>query len=192
MSDYFVELVPFEGLPKPTKRVRIKNPGSRPYTGPRVGTRDNSNPASRDNEAIPGQRDWQSLRFAQTVSQFFNHPGFPSNSKAGIGHGMTKAKSLELWEVARERARQDMQIIKAVFPTTDEIAEEATMHLLTALRGPADDNLKMTAAVKLLEFYKAKPSSKSNVTVTNTFENWVSSLEDDVQVLEDRSKDDPA
>lgn len=182
MTDIVIDGVPitfvaFEGTPKIPKRVRVKTPGSRPGQKKALGNRDYTKQPSRENERIPGSHDYFCLRKTQIVSQFFNHPGFPSNSRAGVPDGMTKAQANEIWDRAREQARKDMEIIKTVFPTTDAIVEEATMMLLTNLRGPTDDSIKLSSAKVLLEFYKEKPKSKRDVTV-NTFESWVESLED--------------
>jgi len=176
MSDYPTDLIPFEGLPLPQRRVRVKNPGSRPNMRKKVGTQDHTTPYSRDRELFEGKHDYNCLRMAQ-INTFYNKPGFPSNSRAGIPDGMNRQMAAEAWSIAREIARKDMDIIKTVFPSTDEIVEEATMTLLTNIRGPVDDSIKLASAKTLLEFYKEKPKSKRDVTVS-TIDTWLASIDD--------------
>lgn len=106
---------------------------------------------------------------------FRNQPGFPQMSRAAIPDGMSRAESKKMWEVAKQRAKNDLEKIMAVLPDTDEMIQEALLTTLEVMRSPQNIEYRLRAARQLLDFLKAKPVAKTEVTV-ETAEGFLSSI----------------
>ncbi|MBB4039102.1 hypothetical protein GGR34_000737 [Microvirga flocculans] len=154
--------------PKRAKRKKsqskwgIKQPGK--GRGRHVGT-------SVKMALIPGYREWWNLRQKQNSEYMIG-----SRSRLGVPDGMRKAEALKAWAEARRKAEIHMaNMKKAGLLPDDEIVQKATQATLEILEGPMNQDMKLKAARQLLDFYKAKPASKSEVTV-NAAEAWLASL----------------
>lgn len=121
---------------------------------------------------IPGYREWWNLRQKQNSEYMIE-----SRSRFGVPDGMRKAEALKAWAEARRKAEIHMANMKkaGLMPDDNEIIEKATLATLEILEGPMNQDMKLKAANQLLTFFKAKPASKSEVTV-NAAEAWLASL----------------
>lgn len=176
-----IEMVEGEGQkpsPKPRKPRAKKKPG------PKRAKRKKAPPVKKHRLKgttpgpkmkmllIPGYREWWNLRQKQN-SQYM----IESRSRFGIPDGMRKAEALKAWAEARRKAEKHMANMKkaGLMPDDNEIIEKATLATLEILEGPMNQDMKLKAANQLLTFFKAKPASKSEVTV-NAAEAWLASL----------------
>lgn len=103
----------------------------------------------------------------------------------GLRKGGNKQDVLWEWKVVKEQVKRDMAIIKSAGIVLDDAAEEALGMTLELMRGPGDGKLKLAAARQVLEWTKAKPAAKSEVTV-NSAEAWLASLEEEDDVKDVR------
>lgn len=121
-------------------------------------------------ETIHGHSDWIKRRFAETVRFHDAHKAI------GQGLGYTAKEAERLWKRARKQAEKQMEDIKQKIDL-ESAAEEALTEALTVMRGPIAAKEKLAAARLVLDFTKAKPATKSEVTV-NSAEEWLKSLTD--------------
>jgi hypothetical protein len=134
-------------------------------------------PTSRQilSATIPGYSSWVQMRVAQ-MAQFRNKLGFPDWRRTNIPNGMTKAASKRAWAEAKRKAKIDMDNLeRAGLLNDDDIAREATEVTLTIMRSPVNADMKLKAATQLLNFYKAKPVSKSEMKL-DAAEAWLAAI----------------
>lgn len=98
-----------------------------------------------------------------------------SGKKVGEVFGVRRKKFGYIMGWVKRRVKKDMENIEKANPDLDDVAKEALEGALTVLRGPQSQALKLQAAKLLLDFTKAKPVSKSEVSVQNA-EAWLASL----------------
>lgn len=98
--------------------------------------------------------------------------------RVGEGPGIRRGRAGYQWGWAKRRARIDMEKIMAAFPDMEESAAEALEAALTVMRGPQTQTTKLAAAKLVLDFTRAKPVAKSEVTI-NAAEAWLASLGSD-------------
>ena len=60
-------------------------------------------------------------------------------------------------------------------PSDEAIIAEATLSLLETLRGPENSEQRHKAANTLLTFYKARPSTKSELSISKA-EDWLAGI----------------
>jgi flagellum-specific peptidoglycan hydrolase FlgJ len=130
----------------------------------------------RDTDTRDPLTVWWSRRKVQ-LQAYWGTPGLPDNRRFAED-GYTKSTSKRLWTIARKKAMSDLENIKKVAPPENEAAEEALLTALTVMRAPGDSRNKLAAAKLVLEFTKAKPQAKSEVTLKSA-ENWLASLAED-------------
>src|SRR5574337_314962 len=120
--------------------------------------------------SVPGYAEWFSLRLKQAHS-------INPNTGRGLGqaYGMTKRQFEKEWVLTHKQVKKDMAAIKKAGIDLDGAGEEALETTLTIMRGKTDLRLKLTAARQVLEWAKAKPVAKSEVTI-NKAEEWLASL----------------
>jgi hypothetical protein len=117
--------------------------------------------------------------------------------RAGIPDGMRKAEAEEVWNTANESAKRTIEAMakNGVFDNEeDPRAVEALEFNLTTMRGSHDIRSRLAAAAKVLEYTKAKPVAKSEVTI-NKAEDWlaqVSASENDEETDSGASEDPQA
>jgi hypothetical protein len=86
--------------------------------------------------------------------------------KKGCHDGMTYAQSLEATAKAKAEAKLIVEVMMKNDPTIEEgYAREALETVVELMRTPGDKSNKLAAAKTLLEYTKAKPSTKSEVTI---------------------------
>jgi hypothetical protein len=134
--------------------------------------RGNKHPMKRKIREIPGFAEWLGER-KKTVRLLMSTPIRP----VGCTNGMSVAKAEALWEQSRIKAKADMEKIKKKVDLS-EAAEEALEEVITVMRGPQNQQMKLQAARMVLEWTMAKPVAKSEVTV-NTAEKWLESIAED-------------
>lgn len=99
-------------------------------------------------------------------------------ARLGVPDGMRKEKADKLREEAERAARDTMTELKkvgALDEGSDPRAEEALEAALVVMRSPGDKREKLAAARLILDFTRAKPASKSVVTV-NAAEQWLAAI----------------
>jgi len=132
-------------------------------------------PTHRKSREIVGYREWYQERCRQII-QFFNKPGGPVRRRFGVPDGMRREDAEPLWAEARRKAKIDMENLKAAgVELADERAEEALEATLVVMRAPMNQQMQLAAARQILEWTKAKPAAKSEMTV-NAAEAWLASL----------------
>lgn len=176
--------------PAPTKKPRHKKPGSRKdkrqkaqehYYIKEPGKHKGKHPGTALKVAlVPGYREWNLLRRKQD-SEFMT----PNRSRAGVPDGMRKEEAMKLWAEARKKAQVHMANLKKLgLLSDDEIVVKATNATLEILESPLNQDMRLKAARQLLEWFKAKPVSKSEVTV-NAAEAWLASIAEDANKAEE-------
>ena len=105
-------------------------------------------------------------------------------NRHGIVNGSNRAEAKEKWRAAIISAKETMTELlqSAAIPvpkTTDEMAAyEALEKSLIIMRSPVNVREQLAAAKIVLDFTKAKPAQKQDITVSST-ESWLK------QVIED-------
>lgn len=135
-------------------------------------------------QEVPGHAEWVAMRKSQMAPFMTNAfralVGLPPKTRLGIPDGMRADDAAERWEIARKRAKKDIQNMKdtGVIDLSDARAEEALETTLAIMRGPMNQQTALAAARQVLEWTKAKPASKSEMTV-NAAEAWLSQIADE-------------
>jgi len=96
----------------------------------------------------------------------------------GSYDGVRKAERERINAAAKEYAKETIKIMqdKGILSGEDDPrAVEALDAALTTMRTPANQQTKLAAAKLILEYTKAKPASKSEVTV-NKAEEWLAAI----------------
>lgn len=121
---------------------------------------------------IPGYGEWLSRRTKENF-KYRDH-----GRQLGFCDGINPRMMKKLLAEAKIKAQEDLAKIEAATgPIEDDAAREALTGALEVLRTPVNQQTKLAAARLLLDFTKAKPASKSEVTV-NAAEAWLESLGD--------------
>lgn len=156
---------------KPIYQTKAVEEGGRPeLRGPNV-----NRGFIKHLETIPGYREWLRMRRAQ-INQFRNKLGFPSwKTRRGIPDGMRREDAEAAWAEARRKAKIDMANIKTIITIEDDRAEEALVSTLEIMRSPMNQTMRLAAARQVLEWTRAKPAAKSEVTV-NAAEAWLAQI----------------
>lgn len=120
---------------------------------------------------VPGYAEWISRRLTELRAVL------PPASRMGVPDGMRKAEAEKLWELARQRAKKDIENMKktGVLDTSDDRAEAALQATLEVMHSPMNQQMKLAAARQVLEWTKAKPAAKTDLTV-NTAEAWLAEI----------------
>ena len=167
--------------PEPRNKNRGKMEGSRPLSDMKRGAMSGKRPSgarqglAKKVSTVPGYKEWLGSR-AKQIFQFRGQTGFSQWSRSGIPDGMRKAKAQEAWSDARKKANKHMaNMKKAGLIPDDEIVQKATMATLEIMESPMNQDMRLKAARQLLEWYKAKPVSKTEMTV-NAAEAWLATL----------------
>lgn len=124
----------------------------------------------------------KAARAIQDIERAINPDKF---SRAGIPHGHTRATAAPLWAEARRKADRFIQKMadeglitppELLVPDSDEAKAVAALHEVAKIAfGPGDKQLKHAASRTILEYCKAKPTTKSNVTI-NSSEDWLAEI----------------
>jgi hypothetical protein len=144
---------------QPPKKPRIKFILSRSER-PKAAVRD-----------VPGFAEWMGRRTSQTL-KYKTH-----GRKLGHCDGYNPRMMKKILAEAKQKAIEDVAKIEAASgPIEDAAAREALTGAIEVLRTPVNQQTKLAAARLVLDFTKAKPASKSEVTV-NAAEKWLESLD---------------
>lgn len=95
----------------------------------------------------------------------------------GVPDGMRKKEAMILNEAAAQSAKETMADLEkaGIFTDADDAAKEALTKALTVMRAPGDKRDALAAARLVLEYTKAKPASKSELTI-NKAEAWLAEV----------------
>lgn len=109
-----------------------------------------------------------------------------SLKRSGIPNGMNRAQAETFRRRAKEQAKKDIEIMKqkGIISAEDTMANDALEEALAVMRGAHSQPIKLSAAKLILEYTKAKPQAKSEVTV-KTAEDWLKEI-----LTKDTSDDD--
>lgn len=154
-----------EGFPKPPPPKKPKR--VRPGEKKRKSLKKHKYPSERCQWA---SRHYKIVHAYSVVKKKHGRP-------LGSADGMTREQSQKAWAIAREKAKQDMAKIKEYMTFDDDRAEEALLNTLEVMRSPMNQEIKLKAARQVLEWTRAKPVTKSEVTV-NAAEAWLASLDE--------------
>lgn len=104
--------------------------------------------------------------------------GKPS-TRIDIPNGMHRHEAEPLIQAAIESSKETMSKLKkaGVIDDLDASAEEALQTALTIMRKPGEKKMSLAAARLVLEYTRAKPASKTELTV-NKAEEWLAAIAD--------------
>ena len=121
----------------------------------------------------PEYRAKQAAARAEYHERLWGQPA----SYTGVPRGMRKREADPLNQQAKESAAVTMaELEKAgVLDDADEQAKEALQTSIEIMRQPGDKKVRLQAARQVLEWTKAKPAAKSEVTV-NKAEEWLAAI----------------
>lgn len=127
-------------------------------------------PPYKFDEDRPGHALWVDRRrsYLREYVRFGRDRGWSNTGE------WTKATASKEWRKSRRIAEKQVEDIKDKIDL-DAYAQEALTEAVTVMRGPVSAKDKLSAARLVLDFTKAKPAAKSEVTV-NTAEDWLKSL----------------
>jgi hypothetical protein len=96
------------------------------------------------------------------------------DSRYGVPDGMRKAQAEPLNQAALESAKVTVSKLKAAgaLVGADDRAEAALTEAVKIMRAPGDKKVKLGAARLVLDFTKAKPANKTELTI-NAAEQWL-------------------
>lgn len=105
--------------------------------------------------------------------------------RTGVPDGMRKPEADKLWELAREKADYLMSELEkegviSFDPnvTEDQMAKDALREAFVMAMSPLQAQIKMSALKTVLEYTKAKPASKTDLTLTSAQE-WLRAVVED-------------
>lgn len=170
-----------------TKEGEAKKPRKKRKTSPRPDeTIGNKRPGA--SEAL--RRKWQdpewraallAKRKAIKDEQLRTRPRDQMFRK-GVPDGMRKEEAMRLWDISRTKAKETMANLRnaGVLDGSDPRGEEALEKALEVMRSPMNQQTCLAAAKLVLEYTKAKPVAKSELTV-NKAEDWLAAVIADAQ-----------
>lgn len=181
MTDGLLEtsIVPEKKPRKERKRSprKLKNNGKRKHTK-----------SSEHFKKLWADPVWGAREREKLVMRNRARAGTKLTSRVGIPDGMHAEEAALAWEKARELARKFIKIMednneveKTVIPGSEaemakRVLEEAFVMAVSPL---GDAKTKNTAIRTVLDFTKAKPESRSKLTLTKA-EDWLSELAQDM------------
>lgn len=154
---------------KPKRKSYLDDP-TQTKRGPRK--RPVPHPSVLARRSAASKKAWETSREKRMAWHKAN-PG--ATSRAGIPDGMRKADAMKAWDEARASAKETIKIMveKKIIDGDDEKANEALETCITIMRGPSTHlPLKLTAAKTVLEWTRAKPASKQEVSIQKA-EDWL-------------------
>jgi hypothetical protein len=144
------------------------------------GRREHKRPyteAERRVRADPEHRARQSIARKELIARRKAEGNPIRFGRLGIPDGMRRLEADLVWAVSAKLARLDMAELKqaGVLDGADAKAEEALQAALEVMRSPMKQADRLAAARLVLDFTKAKPASKTDLTI-NKAEEWLSSV----------------
>jgi hypothetical protein len=131
---------------------------------------------STANDAL---KKWRAARANETRALNALKPKHGTQNTSG-SHKYTKATKIRYNAQAHADALKTIEKLKkaGILDPEDKMAEEALKEVLITMRGAGNQQTKLAAAKLLLEYTKAKPASKQDVTVRGA-EAWLEGLVED-------------
>lgn len=135
---------------------------------------------------------WAAKRREQLKSKSMNRPGRP-----GVPDGMRKPQADKLWAEAREKAEYLMSELEkegiVEFDPNipeEEMAKRALQEAMVMALSPLSDAKIKTANVRtVLEWTKAKPATKTNLTLDNHVA-WLDAVKADHRATKDEPSEE--
>jgi hypothetical protein len=160
------------------KRVSVTDDPKMTKHGPRK--RPVPHPSVLARRRAQGKESYEKQR-EQKAAWYAANPG--GTSRAGIPDGMRRADAEKVWDEAKAFAKETIQtMVEKNILTDDDKANEALETALTVMRGPVQQREKLAAARLVLEYTKAKPAQKQDISISKA-EDWLA------LVTADASKD---
>jgi hypothetical protein len=112
------------------------------------------------------------LRNAQKLREDPNFKG-----RHGVPDGYSKAEAEKMWAEVRAKAKETIKQMEDqhILDDADDMAKAALAGAIEVLLSPVNQQHKLQAARLILDFTKAKPASKSEITV-NKAEEWLAQV----------------
>lgn len=132
------------------------------------------------------KKKWQNPEWREKMLKVLKEVGERRRGKitsfrTGVPSGMRRAEAEVEWYFARMYAKEVIRIMKAegiLSPNEDEKAEQALTAAIEVLQSPMSQSVKLQAARLILDFTKAKPAAKSEITVQKA-EDWLAAVTQD-------------
>lgn len=101
-------------------------------------------------------------------------------TRFGVPNGMRKDQAKRFWRQSKFEATLTVKKLEkaGILDDTDDMAKEALRYSLTVMRGPVNQPIGLAAAKQVLEWTKAKPATKQEVTL-NKAEEWLAAITED-------------
>lgn len=153
----------------------------------------------RKYRANPGASEARRKQWQDPVYREKMLANLKRNNRRGIPDGMHRDEAQQLWAKARELGERFIQIMedadqveKIVVPGSEaEMAKEVLKEAFVMAVSPlTDTKVKATYQRIVLDFTKAKPESKTKLTLDKS-EEWLAALEQDMK-KDDRQAGDPS
>lgn len=121
---------------------------------------------------------WKATQLAKMRAGLAASTGIKTRS--GVPDGMRKSQAKVFWKQARFEAALTMNKLEeaGVINPADTMANEALKEALTIMRMPIAQKDRLSAARLVLDFTKAKPAQKTELTV-NKAEEWLAAVTED-------------
>jgi hypothetical protein len=155
---------------RPRKPKPTRSPPRRDANSPQAATR-----RRLWAEASPEKRAAWTAAIAESTRRRAESQD-PSNWRTGIPHAMRRDEAEAEWAFARMYAKEVTKIMvdEKMLPEDPKV-EKAFTAAVEVLESPMSQAIKLQAARLILDFCKAKPVAKSEVTVKSA-EDWLAQV----------------
>jgi hypothetical protein len=130
-------------------------------------------------------RNWQDPDFVKKMDDTRaaglakRHLDKDKNWRYGIPNGYTRATAEQAWATSRLYAEKVIKImVKKEMLDEGSAATKALKEAIAVMDAPGNQQVKLAAARLVLDFTKAKPASKTELTVSAA-ENWLAEVTQD-------------
>jgi hypothetical protein len=120
---------------------------------------------------------WREALLKKRADKLASQGGKHSRTRFGVPDGMRKEEAERLWDISRKKAKETMSELEesGALVDTDDAAKEALEAALGVMRSPMKQETCLAAARLVLDFCKAKPAQKTDLTITKA-EQWLASV----------------
>jgi hypothetical protein len=120
---------------------------------------------------------WREALLKKRADKLASQGGKYKRTRFGVPDGMRKEEAERLWDISRKKAKETMSELEesGALVDTDDAAKEALEAALGVMRSPMKQETCLAAARLVLDFCKAKPAQKTDLTITKA-EQWLASV----------------
>ena len=150
--------------------------GKAPYPAPPLA----ADPGSKPEFSARLKELWQDPEWRAKQIEHLNKAREKSRKggiRYGVPDGMRRHQAKWFWRQAKFEATLTIKKLEAagIISADEEHAKEALHTALTVMRGPQNQGTRLAAAKLVLEYTKAKPAQKQEVTI-NKAEEWLEAV----------------